>query len=172
MAYLHNIKKYDMENSGLNGASVSLWFNHCPHHCPGCWNADTWERQDKLYIDNQEVVREVLEGLAGPMPLNTLALLGGDPLSSKNITDTIEILESIKTVKPNLEVICWTGFRWEQVAKSKILKPVLEYLDVLIDGRFMIDRRIEGKKYGSDNQRCIDVKKSLQYDKVYLMEGF
>lgn len=173
MAYLHNIKKYDMENSGLKGASVSLWFNHCPHHCPGCWNSETWERNENLYEDNQEVIEEILDGLdGGPMKLNTLALLGGDPLSPKNIQDTLEILSAVKTKKPETEVICWTGFTWEQVIKSKLLKPVLEYLDVLIDGRFMIDRRIEGKKYGSDNQRCIDVKKSLQYDKIYLMEGF
>ena len=97
----------------------------------------------------------------GVFQLNTLALLGGDPLSPKNIQDTIYIVKALKEWRPDLNVICWTGFTWEQVSRSKLLKPILEYLDVLIDGRFMLERKIEGRKYGSDNQRVIDVKQSL-----------
>ena len=172
MAYLHQIKKYDMENS-WKGASVSLWFNQCPHSCRGCWNRKTWERDERLYKDNEQVVQEVKENLGqGILQLNTLALLGGDPLSPKNIQDTIYIVKALKEWRPDLNVICWTGFTWEQVIGSKLLSPILEYLDVLVDGRFMIDRKIEGKKYGSDNQRAIDVQKSIEKGKVFIMEGF
>lgn len=172
MAYLHQIKKYDMENS-WKGASVSLWFNHCPHFCSGCWNSQTWERDESLYQDNDKVVQEVKESLGqGVFQLNTLALLGGDPLSPKNIQDTIYIVKALKEWRPDLNVICWTGFTWEQVVGSKLLKPILEYLDVLVDGRFMIDRKVEGKKYGSDNQRAIDVQKTLSEGTIRIMEDF
>lgn len=161
MAYLHQIKKYDMENS-WKGASVSLWFNACPHRCPGCWNEETWERNETLYQDNDQVIQEVKNGLGeGAFKLNTLALLGGDPLSPKNIQDTIYIVKALKEWRPDLKVICWTGFTWEQVTRNNRLKAVLPFLDVLIDGRFMLERKIEGRKYGSDNQRVIDVKQSL-----------
>lgn len=172
MAYLHQIKKYDMENS-WQGASVSLWFNACPHRCPGCWNSQTWERDETLYQDNDQVIQEAKDSLGeGVFQLNTLALLGGDPLSPKNIQDTIYIVKALKEWRPDLNVICWTGFTWEQIMSSKLLKPVLEYLDVLVDGRFMIDRKIEGKKYGSDNQRAIDVQGTLSEGKIKIMEDF
>lgn len=172
MAYIHNVKKYDMENTGSRGAAVSIFFNHCPHHCIGCWNPETWERNEDLYRDNDRILLAVEDGLNGPIKLNTLSLLGGDPLSPLNINDTIYILEKIKEKYPDLEIVCWTGFRWEQVLGSKALKPALEYIDVLIDGRFMLERRIEGQKYGSDNQRCINVPKTLEKDKIILAEGF
>ena len=108
----------------------------------------------------------------GVFQLNTLALLGGDPLSPKNIKDTIYIVEALKEWRPDLNVICWTGFTWEQVVGSKLLSPILEYLDVLVDGRFMIDRKIEGKKYGSDNQRAIDVQRTLSEGTIRIMEDF
>ena len=172
MAYLHQIKKYDMENS-WRGASVSLWFNSCPHRCVGCWNQKTWERNETLYQDNDQVIQEVKDSLGeGVFQLNTVALLGGDPLSPKNIQDTIYVVKALKEWRPDLNVICWTGFTWEQVSRSKLLKPILEYLDVLVDGRFMIDRKIEGKKYGSDNQRAIDVQNTLSEGKIKIMEDF
>lgn len=172
MAYVHNIKKYDMENSGTKGASVSIWFNHCPHHCVGCWNPETWERNEDLYRDNDRVLLIVEDGLNGPIKLNTLSLLGGDPLSPLNINDTIYILEKIKEKYPDLEIVCWTGFRWEQVLGSKALKPALEYIDILIDGRFELDKRIEGRKFGSSNQRCIDVKETLQSGEIIELGDF
>lgn len=172
MAFLHNIKIYDMENTSTNGASVSLWFNGCPHRCTGCWNSETWDRDKTLEIDNDSVVRKVLAGLNSSMPLNTLALLGGDPLFPSNIKDSIYILKKVKEVKPDLEVICWTGYTWEQVSRSKVLKEILPYIDILIDGRFIEELKVEGKRYGSSNQRCIDVKESLLKSEIILMEGF
>lgn len=154
-----------MENS-YQGASVSLWFNECPHRCVGCWNSETWKRDERLHIDNNEVVDIVVASLGGAMNLNTLALLGGDPLSPKNISDTLYILEKVLEVRPETKVICWTGFTWEQVKRNRLLSQVLPYLDILVDGRFILDKKVEGFKYGSSNQRTIDVKVSLDSDKV------
>lgn len=139
----------------------------------GCWNRETWERDESLYQDNDKVVQEVKESLGqDAFQLNTLALLGGDPLSPKNIQDTIYIVKALKEWRPDLNIICWTGFTWEQVIGSKLLRPILEYLDVLVDGRFIIDRKVEGKKYGSDNQRAIDVQRTLSEGTIKIMEDF
>jgi len=172
MAYVHNVKKYDMENTGINGASASIWFNQCPHHCPGCWNPETWERNDKLYEDNDQIVAEVLEGLNAPMRLNTLTLLGGDPLSPLNVQDTIYILGKVKEARPDVTVVCWTGFVWNQVIHSKLLVPSLDYIDILIDGRFELEKRITGERFGSSNQNCVDVKKSLKENKLIVDERY
>ncbi|MEI4282545.1 4Fe-4S cluster-binding domain-containing protein [Tetragenococcus halophilus] len=168
--YIHNLKTYDVENTGTRGASVSVWFNFCEKHCPGCWNEDTWQRDTSLYIDNDEVVSTVLSALSDDfLPIGTLALLGGDPISPKNIKDCLYLVKKVKEARPDIEIICWTGFIWKQVYRSKILSPILAYLDILIDGRFLIERKVKGKHYGSDNQKIIDVQKSLKQEEIVEM---
>lgn len=160
-----------MENTGTKGASVSVWFNYCEKHCPFCWNKDTWKRDTTLFINNDEVVHRVIEYLSDPLfEIKTLALLGGDPLSPKNIQDCLYLVQEVKKVKPDIEIICWTGFTWNQVHKSKLLNPILKYIDILIDGRFFIDLKVEGKHYGSTNQRIINVPLTLSSGEMVEME--
>lgn len=172
MAYIHMIKSYDMENTGTQGASVSIFFNHCPHHCKNCWNESTWARDEALFIPNKVVIDNLIKIFTADFPIKTLALLGGDPLSPYNINDCIEIVSAIKEKFPDLEIICWTGFLWEAVKRSSILSPILPYLDILIDGRFIEARKVEGKHFGSDNQRCIDVQRSLAENKPIIHKYF
>lgn len=39
--YYGEIKKCDIANG--EGVRVSLFVSGCTHHCPGCFNQDTWE---------------------------------------------------------------------------------------------------------------------------------
>lgn len=154
MARLHKLEKFDIENTYW-GASVSLWFNYCPHRCVGCWNEATWDKDDSLEINNKEIIKEVLEGLDAYYPLD-LTLLGGEPLSPMNQSDLMEILLEVKRVRPHTRVLSWTGYRYEQIKNH----PAMPYIDILIDGRFVQELKVEGKKYGSTNQRIIDVQKT------------
>lgn len=95
-----------------------------------------------------------------------LSLLGGDPLAPVNIKDTVEILKGILEKRPQTRVLCWTGYTWEQVTNSKILSRALPYIDILIDGRYEKDLHVDGHKYGSTNQKIIDVKVSLKQNKL------
>ena len=62
MARLHDLKHVDIDNCYW-GMATSLWFNGCPHKCVGCYNAETWDIDDNLYIDNDSVVEETLFAL-------------------------------------------------------------------------------------------------------------
>ena len=48
---------------------------------------------------------------------------------------------------------------------------LLKYVDVLVDGKFMIDKKSLNCKFrGSTNQRLIDVKKSMEAGGVVLYD--
>ena len=51
-------------------------------------------------------------------------------------------------------------------------KEVLKYVDVLVDGQYKDELRNPMLKYkGSTNQRVIDVKQSLEKNKIVLYEN-
>lgn len=121
-----------------------------------------------LEISNQAVIFNTLMALDDPFPKD-LTLLGGDPLMPNgNLEDVVEIVGAIKEHRPKTRVLCWTGFKMEALLKGKRFRPALELIDILIDGRYEKDLHVVGKKYGSSNQRVIDVKKSLEKNLVIL----
>ena len=80
--YYGEIKKCDIANG--EGVRVSLFVSGCTHHCPGCFNADTWNfKYGSEYTDQTE--KEILEALS-PSYINGLTLLGGEPFAAIKIT--------------------------------------------------------------------------------------
>ena len=156
MARLHVIRQLDVANTYW-GPAVSLFFNYCPWHCKGCWNSETWELNESLEIPNDEVVDRVIQALDVGEIKKDLSLLGGDPLADKNRDDLEYILQKVLDQRPTTKVLCWTGYTW---AKCKDFS-VMQYIDILIDGLYIEKLRVLGKKYGSSNQKVIDVPKSL-----------
>ena len=52
------------------------------------------------------------------------------------------------------------------------LDNIMQNIDVLVDGEFQEDKKnIMLEFRGSENQRVIDVKKTLEADEVVLMKG-
>jgi len=168
MARLHQLKEIDMDN-GYWGFCTSLWFNGCEHRCPGCWNSETWDIDESLEKDNQEIIEETLIGLDKFFPKD-LSLLGGDPLAPANIEDTYEILKGVLEKRPQTRVVCWTGYIYEALIKHGWADKVLPMIDILIDGRYIKQLHIEGKMYGSSNQRVIRMKDSLEKKELILEE--
>lgn len=161
MARLHLIRETDLHNCYW-GISTSLWFNGCPHKCKGCWNTDTWEVDESLYIDNNEVVERSLKALDYPIKKD-LTLLGGEPLMPNgNLEDMIEIVLKIKEKRPDTRVLCWSGFKIEYLMKHNRFSKALDLIDILIDGRYEQSLHVNSKKYGSTNQRIIDVNKTME----------
>lgn len=85
-----------------------------------------------------------------------------------------ECLEIAKYAKKlNLNIWCYTGFLYEDLLKNSYQKEFLEYIDVLVDGKFKSEEFSLNLQYkGSRNQRIIDVKKSLLENKVMLVEKY
>ena len=164
MARISTIKPNDIANG--KGIVVSVWFQGCPFHCKGCHNPQTWN-----FNDGEEFTQEHIDKVLGYMEVNNinrnLSILGGEPLCPPNVEGALELCRVFKEKYPNKIIYLWTGYTLEEF--NDIQMEVLRYIDVLIDGRFEIDKRNLSLKFrGSSNQRVIDVKKTLTEGKIIL----
>ena len=60
------------------GVRVSLFVSGCTHHCPGCFNKETWDfNYGKLFTN--ETISSILEELKYSY-IKGLTILGGEPI--------------------------------------------------------------------------------------------
>lgn len=90
---------------------------------------------------------------------------GGDPLYQ--LTEATDLA---KTLKGDGYHICvYTGFAWEEIEKDDSVRKLLMYVDLLIDGPFIIGKQSYDLRFrGSSNQRIIDVQASLSAGQLIL----
>lgn len=189
MAYIHQINAMDFDNSFQEGgfrhdkqsklpvgAVVSVFVNYCSFHCLGCWNSETWDRKDDLYIPDNEVAEQIIEGLNkfDLDPPIGLSFLGGDPILPQNAESTANIIRLVLEKKPNIVIGLWTGYKFEYLLKKmdENQKYILEHIDVIIDGQFEQGKKIANKRYGSYNQRVINVPESLKKGQTVVTESY
>ena len=148
------IKDNDIAN-GL-GISMSVWTQGCPHHCKGCFNVETWD-----FNGGKEFTKEDLEYIINNINKDgverNLSILGGEPLCPENVEGVINLCKQIREVYPEKRIYLWTGYTYEEFDYTQ--KKVLKYIDVIIDGKFEIDKKdLSLMLRGSSNQRIICTK--------------
>lgn len=156
-----DIKRVDVANGP--GVRVSLFVSGCTHHCKECFNPETWDFGYGLPF-GEEQVEEILAGLR-PSHIRGLSLLGGEPFEPENQETVLELVKTVRARLPEKTIWCYSGYLFENLAEGKVgqhSRALLEQLDVLVDGPFMIERKNLGLRFrGSENQRIIDVRPSL-----------
>ena len=147
------INKNDFING--EGVCVSLWVQGCPHHCKGCHNPEQWDFNGGNEIDIDILINEILIAIEANGIQRNFSILGGEPMAQRNISNTLYILEQIKKHFSNIKTYVWTGYTIEELL-SLYNKEILQNIDVLIDGRFILEERdITLKLRGSKNQRIL-----------------
>lgn len=147
------------------GVRTVIWTQGCPHHCPGCHNASTWNFDDGALIEVDEVINELKKF----KNQDGITLSGGDPVCQADACYEI----SKAAHQMGLNVWCYTGFTYEQMLLNPKAKRLLEQLDVLVDGKFVQEEKSYDIYFrGSRNQRIIDVPQSLEQQKVVLVEKY
>ena len=148
------IKKCDIANG--EGVRVSLFVSGCTHHCKGCFNEATWDF-DYGKEFTQETEEEILKALE-PEYVNGLSVLGGEPFEPQNQRALVPFLKKVKERYPGKTIWCYTGYTYEEIQANPRLKAVLDYIDVLVDGRFeqaLFSPYLEFR--GSSNQRILRI---------------
>ena len=155
------IREIDITNG--SGIGVALFTQGCPYHCKNCFNPETWGF-NKGMVWTKEIENKIIE-LLKPEYITRLTILGGEPLIERNIEPLTALLKRIKGIYPNKQVWLYTGGDFEVL--EGLYEEIFQYIDILIDGRYIDDLRDYKLKWrGSSNQRIIDVQASLKSGNV------
>lgn len=166
------IKPTDVANGP--GVRVSLFVSGCRHHCKGCFNEEAW---DFSYGNpfTEAVEEEILSDLEHGY-IAGLSLLGGEPLEPENQVALLPFLRKVKERFPEKSIWCYSGYTFEWMLETmreapQTLRELLGLIDVLVDGRFVEEKKNLNLRFrGSKNQRILDVKESLAAAKPVVLE--
>lgn len=141
------------------GVRLTVFFQGCPHGCPGCHNPQTHDFNGGMNADTDEI----LEILRQSKLMTGLTISGGEPFAQR--TALMELARGAKALGKDVWV--YTGYTWDTLP----FFASLNYIDVLVDGPYIERERSLSLLFrGSRNQRLIDVQKSLMSGNVVLWE--
>ena len=159
------IKNYDIANG--EGVRVSLFVSGCRNHCEKCFQPETWDFSHGSEF-TEEVADEILD-MMDKSYINGLTVLGGEPLEPENQPEVLALLQRVRERFSDKDVWLFTGFTFEELkedgcrANCGETEQLLSLVDVLVDGRYVDALRDLTLKFrGSQNQRLIDIKKTLK----------
>ncbi|MDE6485574.1 MAG: anaerobic ribonucleoside-triphosphate reductase activating protein [Duncaniella sp.] len=143
------------------GLRTAIYFAGCSHHCVGCHNPSTWDPAGGEEMSVSDIMSRVEE--AG----FNVTLTGGDPLYDAE--NTLPLASELK--RRGYNVWCYTGYTYEHILRDGNLRRLLDFIDVLVDGPFILARRdIKLRFRGSDNQRLIYLPASLPAGTVKIFD--
>lgn len=161
------------KNDILNGEGfcVSFWTQGCPHKCKGCHNPETWDFNGGLEIEYDNLIDTIIKSINANGITRNFSVLGGEPFCKENLELVNRIIKDVRKKYPKIKIYCWTGYTYEDLIKDNEAKQILNQIDVLIDGLFILEQRdITLKLKGSLNQRVIDIKNTLLKRRIVLYE--
>lgn len=168
-----DIKQYDVANGP--GIRVSLFVSGCTHHCRECFNPETWDFEYGEPFTAETI--ELILGYMEPEYVKGLTLLGGEPLEHSNQQGLLPLVRAVRNAYPEKTIWCFSGYDFEKDILGYMMpeweetEELLGYIDVLVDGEFMIDKKDLGLVFkGSSNQRTILVQESLKNGKICLWQ--
>ena len=135
------------------GSRCVVWTQGCSKACKGCFNPETWNTKINNLYEIEQLYKLILSYLHQG---NTgITFTGGDPLEQPE-----EMLQLLTLLNNHLDllphgIILFTGYTIEEIQDSsnKALKDCIPLVDLIIDGRFEIDQKINNILAGSRNQR-------------------
>ena len=130
------------------GFRTAIYCAGCKHACKGCHNPESWRFDAGRWMEVDELLEIVKED-----SMSNVSFSGGDPFYQAPAFT--ELARRIKE-ETGKTIWCWTGFTYEEVLADPHLAQILPYLDVLVDGPFILEQRDTDLLFrGSPNQRII-----------------
>lgn len=138
------------------GIRYVIFAQGCPHHCPSCHNPSTHSFDGGKNV----LINDILTDIAkNKNYIDGITLSGGEPFCQ---IDQCSIIAR-EARKMGLTVWCYTGYIFEELYGRADAINLLNYVDILVDGPFILEERSLDLYFrGSRNQRIIDVQESLE----------
>jgi anaerobic ribonucleoside-triphosphate reductase activating protein len=153
-----------VENTIVDGEGfrTSLYLSGCDIHCEDCHNKEWWDIESGTLMKIDEVYDKITSYFTN------ITFIGGEPMMQSPA-----LMLLAKKIKENTNKTIWiySGHTYEEIKEDEQYFQLLEFCDVLVDGRYdknYFEHNLRFK--GSTNQRVIDVKKTIEKNKVVLWE--
>ncbi len=141
------------------GLRTSIYFAGCTHNCPECHNPESHDPAGGHPMTLDEIMEIITDN-----DFN-VTFSGGDPMyQAEALLPLARLIH-----EAGYTLWCYTGYTYEEVVASPVMNRLLDYIDVLVDGRYIDALRDTQLRFrGSSNQRIIDVKASRNKGNVIL----
>ncbi|MCL1866255.1 MAG: anaerobic ribonucleoside-triphosphate reductase activating protein [Oscillospiraceae bacterium] len=160
-----------VRNSVVDGPGIRfvVFAQGCPLKCPDCHNPNTHDPNGGKWKEVAEIAEEISKD---PL-LCGVTFSGGEPFAQAQAFAELAGLLSKKAKQgdfagfKNPRIVCYSGYTFEELYKNPEKRALLSEIDVLIDGRFKREEKINlsdktTRFRGSGNQRAIDCKESVK----------
>ena len=145
------------------GLRFTVFCQGCIHNCPGCHNPET----HPFGTGEKYRVEDIYKMIKKDPLVKGVTFSGGEPFCQREaFCRRAQLLKA-----DGYEIAAYTGFVFEDLVKDKsdAKYKLLEYLDILVDGPFILAQRsLEAGFRGSLNQRVINVPASLEKGEAVL----
>ena len=140
-----NIRGYGLSKVNGPGNRFVLWTQGCSKGCSECFNPETWS--NNIYKEYSPL--QLFE-LIKNFEVDGITISGGDPLEQED--ELLELLMLLSSIRLSKGVILFTGFTRAEISSNIIREKCLQYIDVLIDGRYEKNLKVDFSLRGSSNQ--------------------
>ena len=136
------------------GLRYAIWTQGCKHNCKNCIAPDSHPLDKNGYWISVEDIYQEIEKEFTEKNIRGITISGGEPF-----LQMVPLKNLIKKIKENtnLDIICFTGFLYEELLKKndETIKYILNNIDILIDGKYIEEKNENNYLRGSSNQNII-----------------
>jgi anaerobic ribonucleoside-triphosphate reductase activating protein len=150
------IHSYSISRVNGPGKRFVLWTQGCSKACKNCYNPETWK------FEGEEMSPEKILELIENFEVDGITLTGGDPLEQSDILELLRLLYNLNLPRG---IILFTGYKIDEINNSS-MRDCLNYIDVLIDGRYEDNLRISSGLKGSSNQNIFYFSSKIKEDEL------
>ena len=152
---LHYLYTYPETIVDGEGIRFSIYLAGCSHRCKGCHNPESWNPSAGFPLTETAIKTMIDQINANPL-LDGITFSGGD--SFYNPKEFLPVIRKFHEYT-KLNIWCYTGYTYETLLADPLRRPILDYIDVLVDGKFeqaLYSPYLEFR--GSSNQRILKLK--------------
>jgi anaerobic ribonucleoside-triphosphate reductase activating protein len=152
-----------IKNSRVNGPGERfvIWTQGCRKGCKNCYNPETWSHYRNNLIDIDLLVEEIKNS-----SISGVTISGGDPFEQPE--ELFYLLGKIKQLDLSDGVIVFSGYTIDEIRVREELRKSLDYIDVLIDGLYIDEKRISSGLAGSSNQEFHFLTDKISRDNILI----